>query len=364
MANIRVDVNYAIKDGSEIVFRSPVDCSQITGLIVYYPGEDGNTTSKVFALADAHGNNVGDIDHLFAENVVVKVILDVSSGMAFVQNADTNAYIESTFVKTVNGQAPDENGNVEVEVGPDSGQNGNGLTAKEKSLMLTLFKNMLSQSNMSDTVNELEKIWTSGDTGEEEPDTPEESQTYTVVYYLDNVVSSNSATTIIGGSSFAARLEVNENYKLDAVTVTMGGIDVTETVYADNVIVITSVTGNIVINAVAIEESAVQDWEDGVPYEFTPIENEYFENGAIKQYTGWARTDYLPCAGVARLNFSGNKYRTGYNGFFDINKTYLGNFDVETTSTDVTVPENAAFFMYSSNSESVNLCVITPYASL
>lgn len=97
MANIRVDVNYTIKDGSEIVFRSPVDCSAITGLIVYYPAEDENTTSKEFALADAHGNNVGDILNLFAENVVVKVILDITSGMAFVQNADTNAYLEGRF---------------------------------------------------------------------------------------------------------------------------------------------------------------------------------------------------------------------------------------------------------------------------
>lgn len=114
MANIRVDLGYTIKDGAEVVFRSPVDCSAITGLIVYYPGEDGATTSTVFVLADAHGSNVGDIDHLFAENVVVKVILDVTSGMAFVQNADTNAYIEKTFVKSVNGIGPDENGNVEV----------------------------------------------------------------------------------------------------------------------------------------------------------------------------------------------------------------------------------------------------------
>lgn len=88
--NIRVDLNAPIRDGTEVVFRSPVDCSQITGLIVYYNGE-----SKEFALADAHGNNVGDIDHLFAENVVVKVILDVTTGMAFVQNADTNAYLEN-----------------------------------------------------------------------------------------------------------------------------------------------------------------------------------------------------------------------------------------------------------------------------
>ena len=95
LANIRVDVGYTIHDGAEIKFRSPVDCSAITGLIVYYPGADGNIVSKVFALADAHGNNVGDIDHLFAENVVVKVILDVTKGMAFVQNADTNAYLEA-----------------------------------------------------------------------------------------------------------------------------------------------------------------------------------------------------------------------------------------------------------------------------
>ena len=103
MSNIRVDVDYTIKDGTEIMFRSPVDCSQVTGLIVYYPGLDGNTVSKVFTLSDAHGNNVGDIDHLFADDVVVKVILEVTKGMAFVQNADTNTYIENTFLKRTGG---------------------------------------------------------------------------------------------------------------------------------------------------------------------------------------------------------------------------------------------------------------------
>lgn len=96
--NIRVDLNTPINDGMEVVFRSPVDCSQITGLIVYYK-DNGNTFSKEFVLADAHGNNVGDIDHLFAENVVVKVILDVTHAMAFVQNADTNAYLERRFAE-------------------------------------------------------------------------------------------------------------------------------------------------------------------------------------------------------------------------------------------------------------------------
>ena len=110
--NIRVDLTTPITDGTEVVFRSPVDCSQITGLIVYYDGG-----SKEFAFADAHGKNVGDIDHLFAENVVVKAILDVTYAKAYVQNADTNGYIESTFVKSVNGVTPDKNGNVEVDNG-------------------------------------------------------------------------------------------------------------------------------------------------------------------------------------------------------------------------------------------------------
>ena len=117
MANIRVDVNYTIRDGSEIVFRSPVDCSAITGLVVYYTAEDGSAASKEFALTDAHGQNVGDIDHLFAENSIVKVILDATAGLAYVQNADTNAYIEATFIKSINGKKPDENGNVDVEGG-------------------------------------------------------------------------------------------------------------------------------------------------------------------------------------------------------------------------------------------------------
>lgn len=114
--NIRVDLNYPINDGTEVIFRSPVDCSEVTGLKVYYP-EDGLTAAKEFVFADAHGNNVGDIDHLFAENVVVKVLLDVTTNMAFVQNADTNAYIEKTFIKKVNGIGPDKNGNVEIETG-------------------------------------------------------------------------------------------------------------------------------------------------------------------------------------------------------------------------------------------------------
>ena len=95
MANIKVTIDYPIANGLPITFKSPADCSQVTGLTVQYT-EGSTSKSKTFQFADAHGNNVGDID-LFASNVLVKVILDVDASKAYVQNADTNAYLESRF---------------------------------------------------------------------------------------------------------------------------------------------------------------------------------------------------------------------------------------------------------------------------
>lgn len=137
--NIRVNLNTNIADGSEVVFRSPADCSQVTGLVIYHNG--GKTE---FAFADAHGHNVGDIDHLFAENAVVKVILDVTAGMAFVQNADTNAYIERTFIKSVNGQAPDENGNVEIKIPEGGNESGDVPQEYEEATRLDI-RNMIEK---------------------------------------------------------------------------------------------------------------------------------------------------------------------------------------------------------------------------
>ena len=94
--NVRVNLNYTIYDGAEIVFKAPCDASEVTGLIVYYPNGT-EVVSSVFAFADAHTNDLGDIDNLFVAGAVVKVILDTETNMAFVQNAATNAYLEGRF---------------------------------------------------------------------------------------------------------------------------------------------------------------------------------------------------------------------------------------------------------------------------
>ena len=94
--NVRVDLNYPVYDGAELVFKAPCGASDVTGLIVYYPSLTG-MESSVFAFADAHTNNLADLDELFAAGAVVKVILDTETSMAFVQNAATNGYIEGKF---------------------------------------------------------------------------------------------------------------------------------------------------------------------------------------------------------------------------------------------------------------------------
>ena len=97
MANIRIDLNHAPLDGETVSFKAPCNASDITGLVVYHPDENGREVSQEFTLNDANGNDIGSIDNIFAEGAIVKVILDTDLNNAFVQNPDTNAYLEGRF---------------------------------------------------------------------------------------------------------------------------------------------------------------------------------------------------------------------------------------------------------------------------
>lgn len=70
---------------------------------------------------------------------------------------------------------------------------------------------------------------------------------YTITNNLSNATNSNTTTSIEENSSYSATITANSNYRIKAVTVTMGGTDVTNTVYSNGRINISSVTGNIVI---------------------------------------------------------------------------------------------------------------------
>lgn len=75
------------------------------------------------------------------------------------------------------------------------------------------------------------------------------AQIYTVTNNLTNVTTSNSATTASG--YYSATLSAEEGYNINVI-ITMGGTDITADVYTeDGTILITEVTGDIVITATA-----------------------------------------------------------------------------------------------------------------
>lgn len=96
MAKITITVNGPLMDGHKVTFAAPCDCTEVDGLKVLYI-EDGTRSSKLFTMKDAQGNTLTGLGNLFAKNSYVHAILDTTRGFAYLQNADTNAYLENKF---------------------------------------------------------------------------------------------------------------------------------------------------------------------------------------------------------------------------------------------------------------------------
>lgn len=75
---------------------------------------------------------------------------------------------------------------------------------------------------------------------------------YSIALNLTNCASSNAATTISEGAAYSTTLTPTGTYKkLGAITVTMGGVDISASAVSGNTITIAKATGNIVITCAA-----------------------------------------------------------------------------------------------------------------
>ena len=97
MAQIKIDLGAKLVDGMDIKFKAPCDCTAVTGLLISYISDTGETSTKDFTFRDSHGNNLAGLGNLFGAGAYVKAILDTGRGFAYIQNADTNAYLESAM---------------------------------------------------------------------------------------------------------------------------------------------------------------------------------------------------------------------------------------------------------------------------
>lgn len=86
-----------------------------------------------------------------------------------------------------------------------------------------------------------------------QPLTPPVVSEYSVTNTLTHVSNSNGATKVSTGSAYTGTLTADDNYTISTVTVTMGGEDITNEAYAEETVTIASVTGAVVITAVAVQ---------------------------------------------------------------------------------------------------------------
>lgn len=93
MANVKITVNGPLMDGHKVTFKAPCNCDVVEKLDVRYV-EDSTQKSKLFTMKDTHGNDVTGLGNLFEAESYVHVILDTVNCFAYLQNADTNGYIE------------------------------------------------------------------------------------------------------------------------------------------------------------------------------------------------------------------------------------------------------------------------------
>lgn len=138
---------------------------------------------------------------------------------------------------------------------------GGGMSATASALLINILRNGVYGADQSANITALEAALASGGGGTDEPDTPDTPVEpgvtyYTIVNVLTNVTNSNSTAKVSEGASYIGTLTAADGFNMSAVTVTMGGVDVTADVYADGTITIESVTGNVIITASAVEDSA------------------------------------------------------------------------------------------------------------
>lgn len=156
---------------------------------------------------------------------------------------------------------------------------------------------------------------------------------YSITRNLTGVTSDSNINTVQQGSEHTESLNLYSGYSMDNIVVTMGGVDITETVYTEGIINIPQVTGNIVITANATFKSVT----------FKLTADQYVNNrqlatstGAVGTATvtgytvlgmidifGHGKTDYPITVTVKGVSINRTKYEKCYICFYDENGQFI-----------------------------------------
>lgn len=175
----------------------------------------------------------------------------------------------------------------------------------------------------------------------------EVENTWSIFNELTHALTDNHTATVNDGASYSANISAISGYVLNSVVITMNGVDITDSVYADGVITINKVTGNVVISVVAISDGS-SSYINEIPIS-TSADGSIF--GA--DYNGDGENDgYL--AGY-RLNSSGNQetytgtYVTGFIPCTSNTTVYMKNVTFQSGVTTVPTSGNQRLAFYAAD---------------
>lgn len=126
---------------------------------------------------------------------------------------------------------------------------------------------------------------------------------YSITNNLTGCTNSNTSTQVEENSSYSATITPTTNYQMNNLTVTMGDTDITSSAVSGNIISISSVTGNIIITAVALEKPE----EFNISWEMGNILTTGGDNN--QQPEKCMRTNYIPVNSAKHYYFT-NVYKT------------------------------------------------------
>lgn len=132
---------------------------------------------------------------------------------------------------------------------------GTGLPDTAKNLLIAILKNAVYTVNQKANIEALENALSTQNTP---------TDAWSIVQNLTYVTSTNTAFNVKKGELYTTTIVPNKNYKINSVTVVMGGVDITNTAYNNGVITINSVTGNVTITAIAKKNSGALLPSDGL----------------------------------------------------------------------------------------------------
>jgi hypothetical protein len=174
-----------------------------------------------------------------------------------------------------------------------------GMPQHARILLLEILKNAIYVNDQSNNISTLENVFNENK--------PVYSISYNISQYIDK---SNNNIFAYENEPFSCTLTPQDDYGINNVNVTMGGVDITSTVYSNGVITIPSVTGSIVITATVVEDP----WEYG---KYLSYEKKY----NLLDNDEWLVTPYIPIATDVNstIHAQGNiepRYTMGALAFF------------------------------------------------